>query len=40
VPEERDLCEHVFWRAYFTNTMSLEQFILMDFLKRKTSRIS
>lgn len=27
-------------RAYFTNTMSLGQFILMDFLKRKTSRVS
>jgi Ca-activated chloride channel family protein len=27
-------------RAYFTNTMSLGQFILMDFLKRKTKTIS
>jgi Ca-activated chloride channel family protein len=26
-------------RAYFTNTMSLGQFILMDFLKRKTSSV-
>ena len=27
-------------RAYFTNTMSLGQFILMDFLKRKTRMVS
>ncbi len=27
-------------RAYFTNTMTLGQFILMDFLKRKTRRVS
>jgi Ca-activated chloride channel family protein len=27
-------------RAYFTNTMSLGQFILMDFLKRKTRSVS
>jgi Ca-activated chloride channel family protein len=27
-------------RAYFTNTMTLGQFILMDFLKRKTSTVS
>jgi Ca-activated chloride channel family protein len=27
-------------RAYFTNTMSLGQFILMDFLKRKTKTVS
>ena len=27
-------------RAYFTNTMSLGQFILMDFLKRKTKSVS
>jgi Ca-activated chloride channel family protein len=27
-------------RAYFTNTMTLGQFILMDFLKRKTSKVS
>ena len=27
-------------RAYFTNTMSLGQFILMDFLKRKTRKVS
>jgi len=27
-------------RAYFTNTMSLGQFILMDFLKRKTRTVS
>jgi Ca-activated chloride channel family protein len=27
-------------RAYFTNTMTLGQFILMDFLRRKTRRVS
>ncbi|MFI5235207.1 MAG: VWA domain-containing protein [Gemmatimonadales bacterium] len=27
-------------KAYFTNTLSLGQFILMDFLKRKTKRVS
>ncbi|MCL4215003.1 MAG: VWA domain-containing protein [Gemmatimonadales bacterium] len=27
-------------RAYFTNTMTLGQFILMDFLKRKTKKVS
>ncbi|MDQ6831386.1 MAG: VWA domain-containing protein [Gemmatimonadota bacterium] len=27
-------------KAYFTNTMTLGQFILMDFLKRKTRRVS
>lgn len=27
-------------RAYFTNTMTLGQFILLDFLKRKTSKVS
>jgi Ca-activated chloride channel family protein len=27
-------------RAYFTNTMSLGQFVLMDFLKRKTKKVS
>ncbi len=27
-------------KAYFTNTMSLGQFILMDFMKRKTRRVS
>ena len=26
-------------RAYFTNTMSLGQFVLMDFLRRKTKRV-
>jgi Ca-activated chloride channel family protein len=26
-------------KAYFTNTMTLGQFILMDFLKRKTRRV-
>jgi Ca-activated chloride channel family protein len=27
-------------KAYFTNTMTLGQFILMDFMKRKTKRVS
>jgi Ca-activated chloride channel family protein len=27
-------------KAYFTNTMTLGQFILMDFMKRKTMRVS
>jgi Ca-activated chloride channel family protein len=27
-------------KAYFTNTMSLGQFVLMDFLRRKTRRVS
>jgi Ca-activated chloride channel family protein len=27
-------------RAYFTNTMSLGQFVLMDFLKKKTRKVS
>jgi Ca-activated chloride channel family protein len=27
-------------KAYFTNTMTLGQFILMDFLKHKTRRVS
>ena len=27
-------------KAYFTNTMTLGQFILMDFLKRKTRTVS
>jgi Ca-activated chloride channel family protein len=27
-------------RAYFTNTMTLGQYILMDFLKRKTRKVS
>jgi Ca-activated chloride channel family protein len=27
-------------KAYFTNTMTLGQFILMDFLKKKTQKIS
>jgi Ca-activated chloride channel family protein len=26
-------------KAYFTNTMSLGQFILMDFMKRKTRKL-
>ena len=26
-------------KAYFTNTMTLGQFILMDFLKRRTTRM-
>jgi Ca-activated chloride channel family protein len=27
-------------KAYFTNTMSLGQFLLMDFLKKKTRTVS
>jgi len=27
-------------KAYFTNTMTLGQFILMDFLRKKTRRVS
>jgi Ca-activated chloride channel family protein len=27
-------------KAYFTNTMTLGQFILMDFLKKKTRKVS
>jgi len=27
-------------KAYFTNTMTLGQFILMDFLRKKTQKIS
>src|SRR5207253_7754506 len=27
-------------KAYFTNTMTLGQFILMDFMRRKTRRVS
>ena len=27
-------------KAYFTNTMTLGQFILMDFLRRKTRTVS
>jgi Ca-activated chloride channel family protein len=26
-------------KAYFTNTMTLGQFVLMDFMRRKTRRI-
>jgi Ca-activated chloride channel family protein len=34
------VCEISRGKAYFTNTMTLGQFILMDFLKRKTRRVS
>jgi len=27
-------------KTYFTNTMTLGQFILMDFMRRKTRRVS
>ncbi len=33
------VCEISQGKAYFTNTMTLGQYILMDFLKRKTSRV-
>ncbi len=33
------VCEISKGKAYFTNTMTLGQFILMDFMKRKTRRV-
>ena len=33
------VCEISRGKAYFTNTMSLGQFVLMDFLRRKTKRV-
>jgi Ca-activated chloride channel family protein len=36
----RRVCEISRGKAYFTNTMTLGQFILMDFLRRKTKRVS
>jgi len=33
------MCELSKGKAYFTNTMTLGQFILMDFMKRKTRRV-
>jgi Ca-activated chloride channel family protein len=36
----RRMCEIARGKAYFTNTMTLGQFILMDFLRRKTKRVS
>ena len=33
------VCEISRGKAYFTNTMTLGQFILMDFLRRKTRRV-
>jgi len=36
----RRMCEISRGKAYFTNTMTLGQFILMDFLRRKTKRVS
>jgi Ca-activated chloride channel family protein len=33
------VCEISLGKAYFTNTMTLGQYILMDFMKRKTSRV-
>jgi Ca-activated chloride channel family protein len=35
----KKLCEISRGRAYFTNAMTLGQYILMDFMRRKTSRI-
>lgn len=35
----RRVCEISRGKAYFTNTMTLGQFILMDFLRRKTKRV-
>jgi Ca-activated chloride channel family protein len=34
------MCEISRGKAYFTNTMSLGQFVLMDFLRKKTKRVS
>lgn len=34
------VCEISRGKAYFTNTMTLGQYILMDFLRRKTKRVS
>jgi Ca-activated chloride channel family protein len=34
------VCEISKGKAYFTNTMTLGQFILMDFMRRKTRRVS
>ncbi len=36
----RKMCEISRGKAYFTNSMTLGQYILMDFLKRKTRRVS
>jgi Ca-activated chloride channel family protein len=36
----RRVCEISRGKAYFTNTMTLGQFSLMDFLRRKTKRVS
>jgi len=36
----KKMCEISRGKAYFTNSMTLGQYILMDFLKRKTRRVS
>jgi Ca-activated chloride channel family protein len=33
------VCEISKGKAYFTNTMTLGQYILMDFMRRKTRRV-
>ncbi len=35
----KKVCELARGKAYFTNTMTLGQFILMDFMRRKTKRV-
>jgi Ca-activated chloride channel family protein len=35
----KKVCEIARGKAYFTNTMTLGQYILMDFMKRKTKRV-
>jgi len=36
----KQMCQISRGKAYFTNTMSLGQFVLMDFLRKKTKRVS
>jgi Ca-activated chloride channel family protein len=35
----KQVCEISKGKAYFTNTMTLGQYILMDFMRRKTRRV-
>ena len=35
----KKVCEIARGKAYFTNTMTLGQYILMDFMRRKTRRV-
>ncbi len=36
----KQVCAIAKGKAYFTNTMTLGQYILMDFMRRKTRKIS